>query len=55
MNQIDLPTWLKLTNTKGLEATMLAPLVEAAHDEIYPKLVEYYFFVCVVLSNAYTL
>lgn len=44
MNQIDLPTWLKLTNTKGVEATLLSEIIEIAHDNQFLQLIQLLFF-----------
>lgn len=50
---MDIATWLNITNSSKLESQILAPLIEAAHDEIYLKLVEYYFFIGCFLSTGF--
>ena len=44
MNQIDLPTWLKLTNTKGLEAIVLTEIIDLTHDNQVLQLIQLWFF-----------
>lgn len=47
---MDVATWLNISNGSRLESIIMAPLIEAFHDEIYLKLVEYYFFIGCFLS-----
>lgn len=40
---MDIATWLNISNGSRLESIIMAPLIEAAHDEQILSLIEYTF------------